>query len=81
MQIKLLHILNINVFKWVCDEVAKAGVKANVHHCANSATIIDLPEYHYDMVRAGVILYGMAPSDEVDISNTGLKPAMSLNVK
>lgn len=64
-------------FKWVCDEVAKAGVKANVHHCANSATIIDLPEYHYDMVRAGVILYGMAPSDEIDISNTGLKPAMS----
>ncbi|WP_296896840.1 alanine racemase [uncultured Megamonas sp.] len=64
-------------FKWVCDELAKAGVKINVHHCANSATIIDLPEYHYDMVRAGVILYGMAPSDEVDISNTGLKPAMS----
>lgn len=64
-------------FKWICDEVAKAGVKINVHHCSNSAAIIDLPEYHYDMVRAGVILYGMAPSDEVDISQTGLKPAMS----
>lgn len=64
-------------FKWICDEVAKQGVKVNVHHCANSATIIDLPDYHYDMVRAGVILYGMAPSDEVDISKTGLKPAMS----
>ena len=64
-------------FKWVCDELAKKGVKINIHHCANSATIIDLPQYHYDMVRAGVILYGMAPSDEVDISKTGLKPAMS----
>ena len=29
------------------------------------------------MVRAGVIMYGMAPSDEVDIAHTGLKPAMS----
>ena len=65
-------------FKWVCDELSKRGVKINVHHCANSATIIDLPQYHYDMVRAGVILYGMAPSHEVDIVPTGLKPAMSL---
>lgn len=64
-------------FKWICDELANRQVKINIHHCANSATIIDLPEYHYDMVRAGVILYGMAPSDEVDISHTGLKPAMS----
>lgn len=64
-------------FKWVCDELAKQNVKINVHHCANSAAIIDLPQYHYDMVRAGVIMYGMAPSDEVDIAHTGLKPAMS----
>lgn len=65
-------------FKWVCDEIAKRGINIKIHHCANSATIIDLPEYHYDMVRAGVILYGMAPSHEVDIVPTGLKPAMSL---
>lgn len=64
-------------FKWVCDELAKRNVKINVHHCANSAAIIDLPQYHYDMVRAGVIMYGMAPSAEVDILHTGLKPAMS----
>lgn len=64
-------------FKWICDELAKQNVKINVHHCANSAAIIDLPQYHLDMVRAGVIMYGMAPSDEVDISHTGLKPAMS----
>ena len=64
-------------FKWVCDELAKQNVKINVHHCANSAAIIDLPQYHYDMVRAGVIMYGMAPSAEVDIKHTGLKPAMS----
>ncbi len=68
-------------FKWICDELAKRGVKINIHHCANSATIIDLPEYHWDMVRAGVILYGMAPSKEVDIQKVNLKPAMSLKCK
>ncbi len=68
-------------FKWICDELAKRGVKINIHHCANSATIIDLPQYHWDMVRAGVILYGMAPSKEVDIEKVHLQPAMSLKCK
>ncbi len=68
-------------FKWIGDELVKRGVKINIHHCANSATIIDLPEYHWDMVRAGVILYGMAPSKEVDIEKVHLQPAMSLKCK
>lgn len=65
-------------FKWICDELASRGVKINVHHCANSASILELPQYHWDMARAGIILYGMAPSHEVGIKGTGLKPAMSL---
>lgn len=36
-----------------------------VKHIANSATIIDLPEYYFDMVRPGIILSGFYPSDEV----------------
>ena len=73
--------IQYNRFKYVCDELAKKGVKIHTHHCANSATIIDLPQYHWDMVRAGIILYGLAPSDEVDISKTALKPAMSLKCR
>ena len=65
-------------FKWICDELTARGVQINVHHCANSAAILELPQYHWDMVRAGIILYGMAPSDEVGIEGTGLKPVMSL---
>lgn len=38
------------------------GVKFNVHHCANSGAILDYQDYHLDMVRAGVILYGVNPS-------------------
>lgn len=36
-----------------------------IKHIANSATIIDLPEYYFDMVRPGIILSGFYPSDEV----------------
>ena len=73
--------IQYNRFKYVCDELAKKGVEIHTHHCANSAAIIDLPQYHWDMVRAGIILYGLAPSDEVDISKTALKPAMSLKCR
>lgn len=42
------------------------GVTIPIKHIANSATIIDLPEYHFDMVRPGIILSGFYPSDEVN---------------
>lgn len=53
------------------------GVEISKYHCANSAAIIDLPDYHMDMVRAGISIYGLWPSDEVERS-VQLKPAMSL---
>lgn len=41
------------------------GVEIPLKHCSNSAGIIDLPEVNMDAVRAGIILYGLLPSDEV----------------
>lgn len=41
------------------------NVEIPVKHIANSATIIEMPEYYFDMVRPGIILYGFYPSDEV----------------
>lgn len=38
------------------------GIKFKIHHCANSGAILDYKDYHLDMVRAGVILYGVNPS-------------------
>lgn len=38
------------------------GITFEIRHCANSAAIFDHPEYHLDMVRAGIVLYGLAPS-------------------
>ncbi len=44
----------------------KRNVAIPVKHIANSATIIDMPEYYFDMVRPGIILSGFYPSDEVN---------------
>lgn len=41
------------------------GVIFHHAHCSNSAGIIDLPEANMDIVRAGITLYGLWPSDEV----------------
>lgn len=56
------------LFMDVIHKLEKRGVNFKIRHCANSAAIIDLPEYKLDMVREGIILYGLKPSDEVDTS-------------
>lgn len=47
-------------------------------HCANSAGILEMPESYLDIVRAGIALYGLWPSDEVSKENLALKPALAL---
>ena len=53
-------------------------VSIPIHHVSNSAGIVDLPEYNKDIVRAGIILYGLWPSDEVKKENIDLQPLLSL---
>jgi len=55
------------------------GHKIPIQHCANSASIISLPDASMDMVRAGIILYGLWPSEEVPKDKISLKPALSLH--
>lgn len=65
-------------FMSICSELNRIGVYIPVKHVSNSAAIIDFPEMHLDMVRPGIILYGMYPSEDVDRSKIDLKPAMTL---
>ncbi len=58
--------------------LAGHGVSIPIAHCSNSAAIIDMPEAHMDLVRAGISLYGMWPSSEVQKENISLRPALSL---
>jgi len=60
------------------DDLAQAGLKFPCQHAANSAAIIDMPETHLDMVRAGIALYGVRPSSEVDSHQLNLQPVMTV---
>ena len=62
----------------VCNALAECGIEIPIKHICNSAGIMMYPEYHLDMVRPGVILYGMYPSDDVDKTKLDLKYVMSL---
>ncbi len=56
------------------------GRRVPYRHAANSAAIIRFPDMHMDMVRAGIIMYGLWPSEEVRKMSAGteLVPAMTL---
>lgn len=54
------------------------GVKAAYHHCSNSAALIRYPDANLDLVRAGISIYGLYPSDEMEQDTIDLKPAMSI---
>lgn len=57
---------------------AETGYVFPIKHCSNSAGIVELPEANMDMVRAGITLYGLWPSDEVSKEIISLKPVLSL---
>lgn len=59
------------------NALEERGIKFDIKHCANSGAIIDYPQTHLDMVRAGVILYGLSPSAKL-YGKLELKPAMEL---
>lgn len=50
-----------------------------IKHCDNSAGIIELPEDNLDAGRAGIILYGLWPSEEVSKKIVALSPLLSLH--
>ncbi len=67
-----------DVFSTACDALKKRG--GHVCHIANSGAVLNFPNTHCDMVRAGIALYGYHPAGEVDTkpANKGqLIPAMS----
>lgn len=52
-------------FKKLILDLQSANLKIPIRHCANSAATILYPETHFDMVRPGIAVYGLWPSEEV----------------
>lgn len=64
----------------VVNNLEKHGLSIPIKHVSNSAGIIDIPKFNLNMVRAGIMIYGFYPSEEVE-KNMKLKPAMALKAK
>ncbi|SCZ80791.1 alanine racemase [Acidaminobacter hydrogenoformans] len=68
----------VEKYNFVVRGLEAGGLTIPIHHVSNSAAIIDLPELNFNMVRAGIMLYGLYPSPDVLKDRVVLKPVMSL---
>ena len=66
-------------FRWMIQRMEEENIPIDIFHCSNSAAIMEMPAEHMNMVRAGIVLYGLYPSDEVDKTKLDLNPVMSLH--
>lgn len=66
-------------FKFILKETKNRNITFKIKHVSNSASILDLKELGFNMVRAGIAMYGMYPSNEV--TKLPLKPLLKLKTK
>lgn len=65
-----------NLFMRLLEAVSAKKIEVGLRHCCNSAAILNYPHMKLDMVRAGIIIYGLTPSRNIKDNN--LLPAMTL---
>ena len=68
----------IELYKDFCNKLEKEGIEIPIKHVSNSASILELSHANMNMVRAGITLYGLWPSDEVSKEIIPLYPMMKL---
>lgn len=68
----------IEDYLYMVTRLKEEGITFAYEHCSNSAGIIDVPEANMDLVRAGIAIYGLYPSEEVDKTVVALKPSLEL---
>ena len=64
-------------FKEMIESLLREDVSFDVRHCANSGAVFDYPLSHLDMVRAGIVIYGLYPSGDLR-NRPALTPVLSL---
>ena len=70
----------IEVFRRVTAQIRDAGVIFPLRHMANSSAILNLPESYFDMVRPGIMLYGLHDTKHI-LRDVELRQAMTLKTK
>jgi len=67
----------LRTFKQVLATLRTAGLRPRIVHAAATAALLDLPDAHFDMVRPGIGLYGLLPSEHVQ-NRPALRPVLKV---
>jgi alanine racemase len=68
-------------FMEVIHYLHEHGIEIPIKHCCNSAATMKFPEFHLDMVRVGISLYGLLPSPDIAHQAFALKQALTFKTK
>jgi len=77
---KTYTLNQFNKYEKVLEEIKEEGITIPIKHVGNSATLLDLPQMWLDMVRAGIAIYGLYPSEEVK-KTISLLPAQTFKTR
>ena len=69
-----------SLFKVLLETLEKEGIDVSMKHMANSGAILNFPEFHFDMVRPGLMSYGIYPSPETK-AKADLAPVMCFKTR
>jgi len=68
--------LQLERFQSVLNYLQKYSVNIPLKHISNSAAIVQMPEANFDLVRPGILLYGVYPSEKIK-KNISVKPTLT----
>ncbi len=77
---KTFALLQLSRFNEVLAQMEARGVRVKHRHLCNSGGFLDLPQAHFDMVRLGMVQYGVYPS-KVCRRIAGLEPVMTVKAR
>ena len=66
----------LKIFNEILKTMKKFKINIPYIHCSNSGSILNLPESYFNIVRVGMLVYGVSPSEEVSMK-INVKPVMS----
>ncbi len=66
------------IFNEFTQKLTESGVNVGLRHICNSPAIMDFDDGYLDMVRCGIVTYGLDPSDEVKFENLPTTPVMQI---
>lgn len=69
-----MSIKQFDLFTKLCDNIKQRGYDLGIRHCTNSAGILKFPQYHLDMSRTGIAMYGYPPIE----TKLKFKPVMDV---